>query len=139
MEASKIKYANSDTAMKLYGVRLHLRVLRRLSMAVLDPAQPKYEYSGLYYMDRNEEIFGRLAPQMFMQEAPRIFDAFQSSVTDLNDLRLACENLHVLWLRGSQLKLSLRTVQETARCLPLYTKIPQAVAVADRNLATCDF
>ena len=54
LDASKIKYANSDTAMKLYGVRLHLRVLRRLSMAVLDPAQPKYEYSGLYYMDRNE-------------------------------------------------------------------------------------
>lgn len=134
-----IKFANADTIMKIYGVRLHLRVLRRLSLAVLDPAQPKYEYSGLYYMDRNEELFGRLSPQMSMQEAPRIFDSFQSSLSDLNDLRMACENLHVLWLRGSQLKLSLRTVQDTARCLPLYSKIPKAIALADRNLEASDF
>ena len=125
-ERSGTKFANQDTTMKLGGLRLHVRILRRLSMAVLDPADPKYEFSALYYMDRNEEIFGRTSQQMTMQESNRIFDSFCSALADLSDLRLACEALHILLLRGFPVKISARTVTETARVLPLYSKIPQA-------------
>jgi len=58
-ERSGLKWASNDTKMSVANVRLHLRVLRRLSLAVLDQANPSYEHSALFYFDKNEEFFGR--------------------------------------------------------------------------------
>jgi len=113
--------------MNLYNIRLHIRVLRRLSMAVNDQADPKYEDSALFFFDKNEEIFGRKASQTAMQESGKSFDAFQSAIPDLNDLRSAAETFHVMLLRGYHCKVSAREVGNFARAVVLMTKIPSAL------------
>ena len=71
------KWANAETKMTLFNIRLHLRILRRLSVAVCDPINPSYKESALYYMERNEEVFGRRAKEVSLQESTKYFDAFQ--------------------------------------------------------------
>ena len=48
-EASGMSWASTETKMSLYNVRLHLRVLRRVSLAVLNPATPAYDRSALFF------------------------------------------------------------------------------------------
>lgn len=127
MQQHKISFASSDTTMNVPNVRLHLRVLRRLSMAVADPANPAYVDSALFFFDRNEEIFGRKGQQTLLQESARTFDSFQSALQSLDELRLASENLHILLLRGCSIKMSGRGIAELARGLVLYSKVPQAL------------
>ena len=79
LENSGIRWANAETKMNIYGVRVHLRILRRLSMAVVDSTQPAYQDSALYYFDRNEEMWGRKAPEVQMQESVKYFDSFQAN------------------------------------------------------------
>ena len=113
--------------MTVSNIRLHLRILRRLSLAVLDPSSPAYPESALYFFDRNEEIFGRKAPQVLLQESTRTFDCFQSALPNLDDLRMAATNLHILLLRGYNVKMSQRGIGELAKGLVLYSKIPAAL------------
>ena len=127
MQAHKIVFANSDTTMNVANVRLHLRVLRRLSMAVADTGSPAYADSALFFFDRNEEIFGRKGQQTLLQESARAFDSFQSALQSLDELRMASENLHILLLRGCNIKMSGRQIPELARGLVLYSKVPQAL------------
>ena len=127
MQQHKIVFATSDTTMNVANVRLHLRVLRRLSMAVADPGNPAYKDSALFFFDRNEEIFGRKGLQTILQESTRAFDSFQSALQSLDELRMASENLHILLLRGCNIKMSGRGIGELARGLVLYSKVPQAL------------
>ena len=62
-----------------------------------------------------------------LQESCRYLDAFQAALTDSNDLRMAAENLHVMFLRGYNVKAHGRHVAETARACVMYTKIPAAL------------
>ena len=123
---STTKFASNDTKMTLANIRVHCRVLKRFGMAVMDQAAPSYKYSAMYYMDRNEEVFHRKTSNTLWQDSPRIVDAFQAALPDLDDLRAACENLHILNLRGQvTLKIGGRSVAECCRALVMYTKIPK--------------
>ena len=68
----------SDSKMTIYNVRLHLRVLRRLSLAVVDVSKPTYEGSALFVFDRNEELWGRKSNKVVLQESAKNFDLFQA-------------------------------------------------------------
>ena len=57
-ENGQMTWAGSESKMSIGNVRLHLRVLRRASFAVLDQSQPKYDESALNWLDRNEELWG---------------------------------------------------------------------------------
>ena len=46
-ELGKLKWAGKDTKMSLWNVRLHLRILRRVSLAVANEAAPSYHESAL--------------------------------------------------------------------------------------------
>lgn len=114
LESRKTVWANAESKLTVHNVRLHIRILRRLSLAVVDPAVPVYHESALYFFDRNEEIYGRRSKEMVLQESPRYFDSFVASIPEPADLRNAAETLHVMLLRGYNLKLSGRGVTETA-------------------------
>ena len=92
----KIKFASKENEMDVSSIRRHLRILRRLASATVDANNPTYEYSALYFLDKNEETFGRKAEECLMQESCRYLDNFQASLPDLSDLRNACEALHIL-------------------------------------------
>jgi hypothetical protein len=109
-----IKFANQETMMTLHLVRSHLRILRRASMAVSDTSNPTYEYSALYYLDRNEEVFGRRVQEVAFQESVKYLDGFIAAIPDAGDLRNTMETVHYLLLRGVQLKLTGRSTAETA-------------------------
>ena len=113
--------------MGVKNVRLHLRILRRCSLAVKDQSAPKHEYSALYYFERNEEIWGRRAAETALQESTRYFDSFQSALPDLSDLRNAAECSHVTMLRGYNVKVAGRQVSEHAKALAMYNKVPAAL------------
>lgn len=49
----------------------------------------------------------------------------QAALPDLEDLRVACETLYILQLRGVVIKWSARTSTEQARSLVMYRKIPK--------------
>lgn len=110
----KIKFASTETTMTLHHVRTHLRILRRASMAVSDSANPAYEFSGLYYLDRNEEVFGRRVQEVTFQESVKYLDSFIAAVSDAGELRSTLETVHYLLLRGVHLKLTGRSTTETA-------------------------
>jgi hypothetical protein len=110
----KVKFANAETTLTLHQVRSHLRILRRASMAVIDSSNPTYEYSALYYLDRNEEVFGRRVQEVAFQESVKYLDSFIAAVPDAGDLRNTVETVHYLLLRGVQLKLTGRSTAETA-------------------------
>ncbi|CAJ1443165.1 unnamed protein product, partial [Effrenium voratum] len=118
---------SAATALMDYNGPLPHHVGQRLSLAVLDPSSPAYPESALYFFDRNEEIFGRKAPQVLLQESTRTFDCFQSALPNLDDLRMAATNLHILLLRGYNVKMSQRGIGELAKGLVLYSKIPAAL------------
>lgn len=99
----------------------------RLASASLNMNEPAYLYSALYYMDANESVWGRKAPQTATQESIRNLDQFQASLQDLDDLRNACEALHVLQLRGVVVRLSGRALAENARALANYNKVPRVL------------
>ncbi len=80
-DSKKIVWASSETRMSVGNIRLHLRVLRRLSMAVEDSSKPSYCNSALFYMDRNEEIWGRKGQQVALQESTKNLDSFQAGVS----------------------------------------------------------
>ena len=127
MEQHKIVFGSTDSTMTVPTIRLHLRILRRLSMAVVDTGAPVYQGSALYFFDKNEEIWGRTATQVALQESCRSFDSFQSALQNLEDLREASKNLHLLLLRGYNVKLTGRGIAELARGLVLYSKIPASL------------
>lgn len=85
-------------------------------MAVANQAEPVYEFSALYWFDRSEEVFGRKTKECAMQESGKYFDTFVATIPDMNDLRNVAETLHVMLLRGYSLKLTGRSVAETAIC-----------------------
>ena len=68
----------SDSKMTIYNVRLHLRVLRRLSLAVVDATKPTYEGSALFFFKRNEELWDRKSNKVALQESAKNFDLFQA-------------------------------------------------------------
>ncbi len=70
-------WANKDTTLTVYTVRQLLRIIRRFSLAVLDQSNPTYGQSGLYYLERNEEIFGRKRKEVVLQESAKYLDSFQ--------------------------------------------------------------
>lgn len=123
-----IKWADNETKMTVQNIRLLLRILRRLSLAVVDESKPSYEDSALYFFDRNEEIWGRKQVEVQLQENARSLDTFQAAIPNLDDLRDASEALHVLLLRKANLKLTGRGVADLAKGLVLYNKIPRALA-----------
>lgn len=79
-EAKKVRWASSESKMTVGTIRLHLRILRRLSMAVADQGDMKYQNSALYFFDRNEELWGRRCSQVALQESTKYFDAFQVGI-----------------------------------------------------------
>ena len=85
-ENGQTQWAGAESKMSIGNVRLHLRVLRRTSFAVLDQSQPKYNDSALYWLDRNEELWGRKGHQVAMQETSKSIDMFTSCIPDLSDL-----------------------------------------------------
>lgn len=85
-------------------------------MAVVDQSNAKYEGSALYWFDRSEEVFGRRVHQCAMQESGKYFDTFVAAIPDAHDLRNVAETLHIMLLRGYSLKLTGRSVTETAMC-----------------------
>jgi len=44
-----VRWASKDSALNLPTIRQLLRVLRRLSLSVIDQSQPTYKYSGLFH------------------------------------------------------------------------------------------
>lgn len=124
---ANIQFASRETEMNVKNVRLHIRILRRLSLAVEDPAAPVYKNSALYYFERNEGLFGRKAPEMAVQESGKYLDQFQAALPDLADLRNAAETWHILNLRGCAPRLAGRQVVEHARALSMYSRIPAAL------------
>lgn len=78
-EAKKMKWASSESKMTVGTIRLHLRILRRFSMAVSDMNAPSYDESALYYFDRNEELWGRRSVQVILQESTKLLDSFQAT------------------------------------------------------------
>ena len=127
MAQHKIVYGTADSTLSVGTIRLHLRVLRRLSLAMLDNSAPAYEGSALYWFDRNEELWGRKGPQVTLQENARSFDAFQAALPNLDDLRDASMTLHILLLRGNNVKMAGRGIADLARGLVLYSRIPAAL------------
>jgi len=83
--------------------------------------------SGLYYMDRNEEVWGRVHPNCILQENLRSLDLFVGTNPDPEDLRVTCEALHFVQLRGHTLKFSGRTCGDQAKALLMYSKIPKSL------------
>ena len=96
-------------------------------MAVLDFLRPQVHVSGLHWFERNEQFWGRRAPETALQESTRDFDQFQSALPDLNELRDAAENMHVAMLRGYNNKVAGRQVAAHARAFAMYSKIPTAL------------
>ena len=127
LAGQQIVWANNSTTMSLYNIRLHLRVYKKCAGAVKDPATPAHEGSALYWLECNEELWGRRASQCVLQEQPRSLDTFVSAFNDMENLRLACETFHVMNLRGFGVKFSVKHVSDTAKALPYYTKIPHAL------------
>lgn len=124
---ANLRYASAETRMTIGNVRLHLRLLRRCSMAVLDPGSPRYEGSALDYFERNENVWGRRAEQTALQESGKYFDAFQAALPNLCDLRCAAENLHIAQLRGYSMRIGGRNVADQARGLLMLSKVPAAL------------
>ena len=127
MTNHKIEFASNNTQMSLYNIRLHLRVYKKVANAVADPLKPQHEDSALHWFERNEELWGRRATQCTLQEQPRVLDTFTSSFSDAMDLRAAAQTLHVMQLRNYNVKSSVKLVAETAKALPYYVKIPEAL------------
>jgi hypothetical protein len=94
--------------MQIDTIRRHMRIIKRVASAVEDPNEPAYAHSALYYFERNEELWGRKAPQVTLQESIRYFDAFQAALPEQEDLRSASEVLHILMLRGHTPKFTAR-------------------------------
>ena len=113
--------------MNVVNVRLHLRILRRLSMATLDSVSPVYEDSALFFWDRNETHWGRLGVQVGVQENPRAFDSFCSAITSPSMLRLVSETFHHMLLRGFTTKVTSRDVTDLAKSIAIGCKIPRAL------------
>lgn len=111
--------------MQIDTIRRHMRIMKRVSGAVENPNEPSYMYSALWYFERNEELWGRKAPQVNLQESVRYFDSFQAALPDQEDLRSAAEALHVLMLRGHVPKFTQRTVTEQAKALATYNRVPR--------------
>jgi len=126
-EAKSIRWANAETKMTLYNVRLHTRIFKRLSMSVLDESNPKYDQSALFWVDRNEDLWGRKGAQTMLQESGRSFDAFVAAIPDNKDLRNVAETYHVMLLRGYNVKAHGRNSAETAKQILLFSKIPPAL------------
>ena len=117
LAAGNITFANSETTMSLGNIRLHLRIMRRLSLAVIDPANPTFTDCGLDYLEKLEMIYGRRVSQTALLESGRTLDAFTSGVTDFTELRSAIETLFYLSIRGHSLKRPFRQAGETAKVL----------------------
>jgi hypothetical protein len=126
-ETNKIVFANAETKMNAQTIRLHVRILKRVSMAVTDQGAPCYKDSALFFFDQIEGVFGRKSIQMTMQENNRTFDSFVAAVTDFNDLRLLAETYYVMLLRDYPVKITARTAAETARGILCSAKIPPAL------------
>ena len=118
-----VQFANKASEVTPAGVRMHMRVLRRFSMAVTDELNPTYEKSGLYYLERCQEIWGRRAPQTALNENIRHLDAFQAAVTTLSDLQIACETHFYLLLRGINVNMKEKSIAPYVKACILYTKV----------------
>ena len=101
LTAYKIKWADNDTKMTIQNVRLHLRILRRLSMAVVDETAPNYQDSALFFFDRNEELWGRKSSEVQLQENTRSLDTSQAALPNLQDLRTASIASRKPWSHAS--------------------------------------
>ena len=82
-EHGQMTWAGTESKMSTGNVRLHLRVLRRASFAVLDQSQPKYDDSAIYWLDRSETCGAVKGHQVAMQEAAKSIDMFTSCIPRL--------------------------------------------------------
>ena len=119
---SKVRWCSKETEVTVLTIRTYLRVLRRLSMAVENQANPCYDGSALMFFERLEELWGRKSVQTTMNENLRTLDAFQAALPDLDDLRNAAETYFILLLRGAPVRIGVRNVAENARALVMYNK-----------------
>ena len=55
METHGIRWASTDTKMSVANVRLHLRLLRRCSMAVVDQGNPQYPDNALFFLRKSKK------------------------------------------------------------------------------------
>ena len=115
-----------DTKMNANNIRLHIRVLRRLSMAVRDPSAPVHKDSALWWIEKNEYVFGRRSHETSIQETPKYLGAFCTALPQSDRLRDACENLHIANLRGHSIRGG-RHVGDWARALAMVNQIPAAI------------
>ena len=118
-----VKFANKASEVTPQGARMHLRVLRRFSLAVADEVNPAYEKSGLYYLEKCQEIWGRRTPQTALNENIRHLDAFQAGALDLSDLQIACETHFHILLRGNNVNIKEKSIAPYVRACILYTKV----------------
>ena len=110
-------------ASKETKVTVHLRVLRRLSMAVADQANPVHEKSGLWFLEKCQEIWERRAPQTTLTESVRQLDGFAAACVDMNELQMACEAHFYMVLRGNVTKLADRNIAAYSRACVLTMKV----------------
>ena len=122
-----VTFARDDTVMNVKNIRQHLRILRRLSLAVVGEGTPAYKDSALYFFDRNEEIWGRRCDQVAVQESPKYLDTFQATLPSLGALRDAAENFHVALLRGFSQKVNGRQCGDHARAFAAMNRVPTAL------------
>jgi hypothetical protein len=125
MKNANIKYSSTDNAMTDKNVRMHLKILRRLSVACVSQTNPQYKDSALFFADKIEDVFGRTSGCSAVINHHHVMDQFQSSIHDLADLRIVFENLFTVFLRGYNVKLSHRTASDSARVLLNMNKLPQ--------------
>ena len=117
-----VQYASKETKVTPASVRMHLRVLRRLSTAVVDQANPVHENSGLFFLEKCQEFWGRRTPQTALNESVRQLDGFAAACADVNELQMACEAHFYMVLRGNVMKLSDRNVGGYSRACVLTMK-----------------
>jgi len=124
MQKHNITPAKADRRITRKLCLLLLRILKRLSMSVENQQQPAYPRSALYFMDKLEDTFGRNCAETTWTDSHHVLDAMQSNVPSNDDLRIVCENLYVMQLRGARLKGTTRGVAEHIRSLLAIHRIP---------------
>ena len=118
-----VQCVSKETKVTAATVRQHLRVLRRLSMAVADQSHPVHEKPGLWFLERCQEIWGRRTPRTTLNENVRQLDGFASACVDMNELQMACEAHFYMVLRGNVVKLSDRNIGLYSRACVLTMKV----------------
>ena len=78
-------------------------------------------------IDRLEVVVTRVKTyESYYPHRPPLSEDEKAALPDMDDLRMACETIHIIYLRGqTSLKLGGRNISETAKALLMYHKIPK--------------